>query len=144
MDALKSRIYPLVKDNAEFYASWAMTSSDGTVSLPYTCAQEGCSCRNNLGWYWRWGPTVKIPLPNMTVETLAFGKKNHNNGVWNTQAGQHNAHADLAFAKASFRKAIEYSVLLNVDSDLRTNWESLLNNMPAYPTTTLHWVKNDR
>ena len=156
-DALKL-IYPVVRDNAEFYASYAMqddgvsmttatsltaaestaavAGSSGNVTLPFTCAQEGCGCRDGTGWYWRWGPQVAIPLPNMTEET-------NKAGIYNTQRGQHDAHADIAFASASFRKAAEYAAVLGVDADLRSNWLDLLGRMPSYPTQTLNWVKND-
>ena len=86
--------------------------------------------------YWRWGKFVAIPLPNMTKETSS-------KGIWDTKQGEHNAHADIAFASASFRKAAEYSKILGVDADLRTKWLSLLDRMPSYPTQTLTWVKND-
>ena len=76
--------------------------------------------------YWRWGNRVEIPLPNMTEQTAK--------GIWDTRNGEHNAHADIAFASASFRKAAEYSELLGVDADLRSNWLSLLARMPSYPT----------
>jgi hypothetical protein len=128
VDVLKSAVYPFVRDNAEFYASWAEQSSGSTgpVTLPFTCGQEACACRDNTGWYWRWGERVTIPLPNMTEQTAK--------GIWDTSNGEHNAHADIAFASASFRKAAEYSDLLGVDADLRANWLALLARMPAYPT----------
>lgn len=142
MKALKDFVYPVVRDNAEFYASYALSNGTGPVTFPYTCAQEGCACRNGMGWYWRWGAQVKIPLPNMTEETMTFVRRN-GPPTWDTKQGEHNAHADLAFAAASFRKAAEYAALLNVDADLRANWLDLLGRMPAYPTQTFHWVKND-
>jgi len=43
----------------------------------------------------------------MTVETAAAALRNNDSGVWDTGRGQHNAHADVAFASASFRKAAE-------------------------------------
>eukprot|EP00045_Choanoeca_perplexa_P010948 m.113885 g.113885 ORF g.113885 m.113885 type:complete len:1025 (-) comp15458_c0_seq1:111-3185(-) len=135
MSALRNTVYPFVRDNAEFYASYAFTNGTGPLVLPYTCAQEACNCRDNTDWYWRWGKYVEIPLPNMTEETATAG-------IWPTTAGEHNAHADIAFAAASFRKAEEYAALLGVDQDLQTKWASLLARMPAYPTQTLTWVKN--
>jgi hypothetical protein len=133
---LNSTIYPFVRDNAEFYASWAFTNGTGDITFPHTCAQEACDCRDNLSWYWRWGKFVGIPLPNMTEETSK-------EGVWTTTAGEHDAHADIAFASASFRKAAQYSELLGVDADRRSVWQSLLARMPAYPSQTLTWVHND-
>ena len=131
---LKDVIYPFVRDNAEFYASYALPDkSGGEVFFPFTCAQEGCGCRDNTDWYWRWGE-VKVPLPYMTKETQK--------GVWNTGAGEHNAHPDLAFASASFRKAAEYSELLGIDADLRTKWLGLLSRVPAYPTQVLTFLAN--
>jgi hypothetical protein len=123
---LKDHVYPFVKDNAEFYASWALNANgSGPLMFPYTCAQEACACRNGLSWYWKWGEVVAIPLPNMTEETIAA------KGVWDTSRGEHNAHADIAFASASFRKAAEYAKLLGVDAGMQTSWLALLARMPV-------------
>eukprot|EP00040_Diaphanoeca_grandis_P034835 m.217461 g.217461 ORF g.217461 m.217461 type:complete len:1044 (-) comp33236_c0_seq11:690-3821(-) len=142
LQMLKDVIYPVVRDNAEFYASFAIDDGSGPITFPYTCAQEACACRDGTSWYWRWGEFVKIPLPNMTQETLLFSK-NNDSGIFNTKLGEHNAHTDVAFASASFRKAAEYAKLLNVDADLQANWLALLARMPKYPTQTLTFVKND-
>ena len=84
-----------------------------------------------------------MPLPNMTEETQAAkSKQGGGDGTWDTSAGEHNAHADVAFASASLRKAAEYAKILGVDADLRARWLALLARMPTYPVQTLTWVKN--
>jgi hypothetical protein len=39
LTTLREKIYPFVKDNAEFYLSYAVTGSDGKLMFPYSCAQ---------------------------------------------------------------------------------------------------------
>ena len=46
LTTLQEKIYPFVKDNAEFYLSYATAGPDGKLLFPYSCAQEGCSCRD--------------------------------------------------------------------------------------------------
>ena len=46
MALLNSTIYPFIRDNAEFYASYSRLSPSGTVVLLYTCGQEQCVCRD--------------------------------------------------------------------------------------------------
>lgn len=141
ISVLNSTVYPIVRNNADFYTSYAMPYNSSMVYLPFTCAQEGCACRNGLSWYWRWGPRVEMPLPNMTVETLEFmaaGKGG--NGVYPTTKGEHNAHIDIAFASQSLRKAAEYATILGVDADKRQGWLEMLARMPPYPQQALTWV----
>jgi hypothetical protein len=154
---LNSTIYPFVRDNAEFYASYVTFDAQGTAVLPYTCGQEQCVCRDyGKGDLWP-NETLQcqqpdapntvrcdIPekdsnrsrcrgcLPDITTEAQG-GPGSHTHG-------EHNAHADIAFASASFRKAIEYSVLLGVDAGLRRSWQSVLSKMPAYPVVQLSWL----
>lgn len=223
MALLNSTIYPFVRDNAEFYASYSrICSSSGTVVLPYTCGQEQCVCRDfGRGNLWP-NETLQCKqpdapntvrcdvsernanrskcrgcLPDITVRPLSgvpispFGFASivsrysydcyclfylHSfvlraqstincmmnylgsyldlvqdayswleqveaaGGPGSHTHGEHNAHADIAFASASFRKAIQYSTLLGVDADLRRSWQSLLDHMPAYPSVKLRFL----
>ncbi len=50
MELLATTVYPFVRDNAEFYASWAISEGD-QLMFPFTCAQEACMCRDNTAWY---------------------------------------------------------------------------------------------
>jgi hypothetical protein len=142
VSVLNSTVYPIVRDNADFYASYAVPYNNSMVYLPFTCAQEGCDCRDGLSWYWRWGPRVKIPLPNMTVETLRFmAEGKGGQGVYSTTSGEHNSHIDIAFASQSLRKAAEYSAILGIDADKRQGWLDMLAKMPPYPQQALTWVE---
>ena len=136
LSVLREKVYPFVKDNAEFYASYVTTDANGTVVLPYTCGQEQCVCRD-YGKYDLYPNDTTLCqepsapnsircdeapasanrsvcrgcMPDITVEP-AGGPGSHTKG-------EHNAHADIAFASASFRIASRYSQLLGVDEDLR-------------------------
>jgi hypothetical protein len=87
-----------------------------------------------------------LPQRNMTklCETAVSNATDRAN--WNcpgayadTGAGEHNTHADIAFMAQSLRKAIEYSTVLNVDSELRPGWATLLTRLPPYPTVELEF-----
>jgi hypothetical protein len=43
---------------------------------------------------------------------------------------------DIAFYKRTFRALLEWSVMLGVDADMRPTWQTLLDNVVEYPTTT--------
>jgi len=64
LTTLRDKIYPFVKDNAEFYLSYAVTGQDGKLLFPYSCAQEACSCRD-AAFIKEGSP---FPLPNATLE----------------------------------------------------------------------------
>ncbi len=68
LEALRERVYPFVKDIAEFYTSYAETTADGDggILFPYSCAQEACACRD-AGFV---KEDVPVPLPNATLECL--------------------------------------------------------------------------
>ena len=64
LTVLRDQIYPFVKDNAEFYLSYAVPGRDGKLMFPYSCAQEGCACRD-AGFI---KELVPVPLPNFTLQ----------------------------------------------------------------------------
>lgn len=154
LTTLAQLIYPFVKDNAEFYLSYAITGSDGKLMFPYSCAQEGCDCRD-AGFI----KTTSYPLPNFTTackspnapyDTRCPGAsgwmKNHPcfecypDIATGSDAGYHNAHPDIAFASSSFRNAVRFAKLLGVDTDMAAAWQSALNMMPSYPIADFTWV----
>lgn len=59
---LAEKIYPFVKDNALFFASYAKTGADGRLFFPYSCAQEGCACRDAS-----FVKDLSAPVPNFTT-----------------------------------------------------------------------------
>ena len=147
MTELRSRIYPFVKDNAEFYLSYAEKGSNGDLQLPYTCAQEACGCRDAA-----FVKVPSVPVPNMTSQcrtpsspfkdrcpTASGWQLNHPcyecapDIATGTQKGYHNAHPDVAFASSSFRNAVRFAKILGVDSDMAKAWQEALDMMPAYP-----------
>lgn len=66
--ALRDFVYPFVRDNAEFYASYLVDNGGNSdVMFPYSCGQEACACRNGLSWYWRWGQFVQVGTCNLCV-----------------------------------------------------------------------------
>lgn len=156
MTTLRDKIYPFVKDNAEFYLSYATKGPDGKLLFPYSCAQEGCACRD--------AAFVKVsdvwPIPNTTT-TCKDPKSpmldrcpgasgwmlNHpcyecfpDIATGSTQ-GNHNAHPDIAFASSSFRNAVRFANLLGVDSDMAKEWQGALDNMPSYPAADFTFVE---
>ena len=158
LSVLKEMVYPFVRDNAEFYASYATFADDGTVVLPYTCGQEQCVCRDAGKYHYYPNETTQCKQPDAPNsvrcdETPANANRSACHGCMpdftleaaggpgSHTKGEHNAHADIAFASASFRTASRYSELLGLDADLRENWQHLLQHMPSYPSTTLRFVE---
>lgn len=156
MGALAATIYPFVKDNAEFYRSYALPGPDGKLLFPYSCAQEACECYD--GYFQK---TPVVPVPNMTTACTnpnapfeercpyASGwEKNHpcyqcspSISTDGPIMGNHNAFTDIAFASYSFRNAVRFAGLLGVDSDLAALWQDALNSMPDYPSVNLTFVE---
>ena len=149
LSVLRDRIYPFVKDNAEFYLSYAEKTQGGKLLFPYSCAQEACGCRD-AGFIKENAP---VPLPNMTKQckqpsapfdvrcVLASSWELHHacfmcqpDIATGSPDGYHNAHPDIAFAASSFRNAVRFSKLLGVDSSMAAEWQAALDAMPAYPT----------
>ena len=62
LTTLRSRIYPFVRDVAEFYRSYAQRGGDGKLVFPYSCAQEGCDCRDAA-----FVKVPVVPVPNATT-----------------------------------------------------------------------------
>ena len=155
LTTLREKIYPFVKDNAEFYLSYATKGSDGKLLFPYTCAQEGCGCRDaafvKQAGIW--------PIPNETT-TCTDPKSpmldrcpgasgwmlNHPcyecypDISTGSSEGNHNAHPDVAFASSSFRNAVRFAKLLGVDSAMAAEWQAALDNMPSYPGADFHFI----
>ena len=159
LTTLREKIYPFVRDNAEFYLSYALTGSDGKLSFPYSCAQEGCGCRDAA--FIKEG--VPVPLPNATLECLkpqaAFKDRCPLADGWElnhkcvecmpyiaagSADGYHNSHPDVAFASSSFRNAIRFAKILNVDSDMAAAWQKGLDSMPAYPGSDFTFIPGAR
>jgi hypothetical protein len=155
LTALRDKIYPFVKDNAEFYLSYAETGADGKLMFPYSCAQEGCGCRDAA--FIKEG--VPVPLPNATLQCkhpqapyadrcpLASGWELHHKCVecWpyiaaGTADGYHNSHPDVAFAASSFRNAIRFAKILKVDSAMAAAWQKGLDMIPAYPSADFTFI----
>jgi hypothetical protein len=153
--ALRERIYPFVKDNAEFYLSYAQTGADGKLMFPYSCAQEACSCRDAA--FVKEG--VPVPLPNMTTQCKSpnapFKERCPLASSWElnhacfecqpdiatgSADGYHNSHPDIAFASSSFRNAVRFAKILGVDSDMAAAWQKGLEAMPAYPAADFTFI----
>ena len=66
LTTLADKIYPFVKDNAEFYLSYTFTGEDGKLVFPYSCAQEACDCRDAF-----FVKTPTVPVPNFTTTCKA-------------------------------------------------------------------------
>eukprot|EP01052_Picozoa_sp_SAG31_P018193 SAG31_NODE_1278_length_9041_cov_3.415231_1_plen_2946_part_10 len=138
---LREKIYPFVKDVAEFYRSYVVVAADGKLQFPYSCAQEFCSCRNaqHIG-----GSPPAVPAPNMTLQckhsTGAFqcAPDIHTGG--GSPDGNHNAHADIAFASYAFRNAARFAKILGVDSTMAAAWQVALDSMPDYPTADFTFI----
>ena len=155
MTTLREKIYPFVKDNAEFYLSYVERGLDGKLLFPYSCAQEGCGCRD--------AAFVKVlgatPVPNQTTTCKdpnspmldrcpgASGwMLNHPcyecypDIATGSKEGYHNAHPDLAFASSSFRNAVRFAKILGVDSAMAAEWQAALDNMPPYPSADFTFI----
>ena len=154
LSVLAQTVYPFVRDNAEFYLSYATAGADGKLLFPYSCAQEACQCRD--------AAFVKVPdcpVPNFTTAcsnpgapfeercpTASGWEKNHpcfecfpdiDTGSLD---GYHNAHPDVAFASSTFRNAVRFARLLGVDSGPAAAWQAALDRMPPYPSADFTFV----
>eukprot|EP00035_Acanthoeca_spectabilis_P023068 m.447466 g.447466 ORF g.447466 m.447466 type:complete len:1040 (+) comp19521_c0_seq1:73-3192(+) len=155
MTTLRDQIYPFVKLNAEFYLSYAVKGADGKLVFPYTCAQEGCACRDAA-----FVKVPTVPVPNSTTtckdpKSPMLDRCPGANGwmlhhpcyecfpdiATGSPDGNHNAHPDVAFASSSFRNAVRFAKLLGVDSDMATTWQAALDSMPDYPSADFTFVK---
>ena len=156
MSVLADVVYPFVRDNAEFFLSYAVAGADGRRLVPYACAQAGCACRD--------ANFVKLPdrpVPNFTTactnpnspfETRCPGaggwEKNHPcyecypdiDTGFPSSDGYHNAHPDIAFASYTFRNAVRFATLLGVDGDRASAWQAALDLMPPYPSADFTFV----
>ena len=162
LTTLREKIYPFVKDNAEFYLSYTVPGPDGTLLFPYSCAQEACMCRD--------ADFVKVegifPIPNETTTCKhpksfdpthkSLGPRCPGASGWMlnhpcyecfpdiaTEApdGHHNAHPDVAFASSTFRNAVRFAKLLGVDADMAAAWQAALDHMPAYPSADFTFIE---
>ena len=156
MAVLADRVYPFVRDNAEFYRTYALPGADGKLLFPYSCAQEACQCYD--------GGFVKtpiVPVPNMSslcpnpnspFEDRCPGAsgwmKNHPcyecEPAISTSGGPdgfHNAFTDVAFSSYSFRNAVRFAALLGVDAELALQWQAALDAMPPYPSADFTFVE---
>jgi hypothetical protein len=161
---LREKIYPFVKDNAEFYLSYAEKGKDGKLQFPYSCAQEACACRD--AGFFKPPAAFHEPLPNSTLQCKDRASTGVGNGTgrcpgytgWmlnhacyncepdiatGSQDGYHNAHPDVAFASYSFRNAIRFAKLLGVDSAMSAEWQGALESMPAYPKAEFTFVAGE-
>ena len=155
LTTLAQLIYPFVKDNAEFYVSYTFKGTDGKLVFPYSCAQEGCACRD-AGFI----KTSAVPLPNRTLQCKSpnapFKDRCPDASGWElnhpclecfpdiitgSAVGNHNAHPDVAFASSTFKNAIRFANLLGVDSDMVADWQAALDIMPSYPSADFTWIE---
>lgn len=155
MTTLAATIYPFVRDNAEFYASYATREGpNGTLVFPYSCAQEACACRD-AGFV----KTPNVPVPNFTTTCSSpnapYKDRCPDASGWElnhpcyecfpdiatgSDLGNYNAHPDIAFASSTFRNAVRFAKLLGVDSDLAAEWQAALDSMPPYPSADFVFV----
>jgi hypothetical protein len=154
LSTLRDVVYPFVRDNAEFYVSYTTKGADGKLVFPYSCAQEGCDCRD-AGF-------VKFlvqPVPNFTTAcrepNAPYKSRCPDASGWElnhpcyecypdiatgSNDGYHNAHPDIAFASSTFRNAVRFAKLLGVDADLALQWQAALDAMPPYPSADFTFV----
>jgi hypothetical protein len=156
LTTLAQVIYPFVRNNAEFYASYAVQpTTGGKLAFPYSCAQEGCACRDAA-----FVKVANVPVPNFTTACThpdaPFKDRCPDASGWElnhpcyecfpdiatgSDDGYHNAHPDIAFASSSFRNAMRFATLLGVDGDRVAVWQAALDNMPPYPSADFTWVE---
>jgi hypothetical protein len=151
---LAQTVYTFVRDNAEFYLSYASVGADGQLLFPYSCAQEACQCRD--------AAFVKVadcPVPNFTTACTRpdapFEERCPAASGWEkdhpcfecypdidtgSPDGYHNAHPDIAFASSTFRNAVRFAKLLGVDSGPAAAWQAALDRMPPYPSADFTFV----
>jgi hypothetical protein len=151
---LAEKIYPFVRDNADFYKSYTTLGTDGLLLFPYTCAQEACDCRDAF-----FIKTLSVPVPNFTTACKSpnapYAERCPDASGWElnhpcfecapdiatgSDVGNHNAHPDIAFASSSFRNAIRFAELLGVDADRLPGWKAALAAMPSYPSADFEFV----
>lgn len=154
LSELAATIYPFVRDNAEFYASYAVRGPNGTLVFPYSCAQEACACRDAS-----FVKTPIFPVPNFTTACSSpnapYKDRCPDASGWElnhpcyecfpdiatgSDLGNYNAHPDIAFASSTFRNAVRFAKLLGVDSDLAAEWQAALDSMPPYPSADFVFV----
>ena len=155
MTTLAAVIYPFVRDNAEFYRSYAVTGTDGKLMFPYSCAQEACQCID--GGFVK---TPVVPVPNYTTACLTpdspFEDRCPDASGWEknhpclecypyiatgSDDGYHNAFSDIAFSSYTFRNAVRFASLLGVDADLAVLWQAALDAEPPYPGADFTFVQ---
>jgi len=155
LSALREKIYPFVRDNAEFYLSYALKGSDGKLMFPYSCAQEACACRD-AGFV----KYSTVPVPNYTTACKSpnspFKDRCPDASGWElnhpcfecypdiatgSDDGYHNAHPDIAFASSTFRNAVRFAKVLGVDANLTLEWQDALDSMPAYPSADFTFLE---
>jgi len=154
MTVLADKIYSFVKDNAEFYRTYALPGPDGKLLFPYSCAQEACMCID--GGFVK---TLTMPVPNYTTActnpTAPFEDRCPGASGWmknhpcyecypeiatGSNDGYHNAFPDVAFSSYSLRTAVRFAGLLGVDADLARLWQAALDAMPPYPGADFTFV----
>lgn len=165
LTTLREKIYPFVKDNAEFYLSYAEKAKDGkTLQFPYSCAQEACACRD--AGFFKPPAAFHEPLPNSTLQCTDRQSTQVGNGTgrcpnyngWmlnhacygcepdiatGSADGYHNAHPDVAFASYSFRNAIRFAKILGVDTAMAAEWQAALDAMPEYPKADFQFIAGE-
>jgi hypothetical protein len=154
VSVLQQLIYPFVRDNAEFYRTYAILGPDGKLAFPYSCAQEACACRDAS-----FVKVANVPVPNFTTACKSpnapFKDRCPDASGWElnhpcfecfpdiatgSDQGNYNALPDLAFASSTFRNAVRFANLLGVDSALAVEWQAALDNMPPYPSADFTFV----
>ena len=155
LEVLANKVYPFVRDNAEFYRTYALPGSDGKLLFPYSCAQEACQCID--GGFVK---TPVVPVPNFTTACTdpnsPFADRCPGASGWmknhpcyecypyiatGSNDGYHNAFPDIAFSSYSFRNAVRFAKLLGVDADLVVLWQAALDAMPPYPSADFTFVQ---
>lgn len=66
-----------------------------------------------------------------------------NSNAHETYWGVRNAITDLAAVRAMFPVAIAVAKKLNLDADLQTQWQEVLTNLTAYPTTATTYLPHE-
>jgi len=162
LTTLREKIYPFVRDVAEFYLSYAEKGQDGKLEFPYSCAQEGCACRDAA-----FVKVPNVPVPNSTLQCKNPASPEMGGGTgrcptangWmlnhpcyeckpyiatGSADGYHNSHPDVAFASYAFRNAVRFAKILGVDSSMAAEWQGALNAMPEYPAEDYTFVSGTK
>jgi hypothetical protein len=131
-------------------------NADGTVGSDFTKNIYSSGTEAALNMYWQYAYTgdndyltktaypfmkevVKFYVAKLSVN--ASGKyymqtSNAHETYWNVQ----DAITDLAAVRALFPIAIQVSTKLNLDANLRTQWQTVLDNLVAYPTDATDYL----